>query len=217
MGGLKIVEHLKSQFISFEGGEGAGKSTQIQRLATYLMHCGEQVLTTREPGGSVGAEEIRNLLVEGDTERWDPLTETLLLTAARRSHMNDLITPALDNGEWVLCDRFIDSTNAYQGYGQGLDFSVIAQLREIAVGKFIPDLTILLDISVEEGLARAASRGGAARYEQMDASMHLRIRDGFLQMAAAEPNRFVIIDAGQSINAVSTEIKNYIAERFGLN
>jgi dTMP kinase len=131
--------------------------------------------------------------------------------------MNDLITPALDNGDWVLCDRFIDSTKAYQGHGQGLDLAVIAQLREIAVGSFIPDLTILLDISVEDGLARAASRGGVARYEQMDVSMHLRIRDGFLQMAAAEPSRFVIIDAGQSIVAVSTEINNCIAGRFGLN
>ena len=217
MGGLEIVERPKSKFISFEGGEGAGKSTQIQRLAAYLVSCGQQVHTTREPGGSVGAEEIRNLLIEGNADRWDSLTETLLLTAARRSHMNDLITPALDNGDWVLCDRFIDSTKAYQGYGQGLDLAVIAQLLEIAVGNFIPDLTILLDISVEEGLARAASRGGAARYEQMDVSMHLRIRDGFLQMADAEPNRFVIVDAGQSIDAVSTEIKKCIAGRFGLN
>ena len=153
----------------------------------------------------------------GEADRWDSTTETLLLAAARRSHMNDLITPALNNGDWVLCDRFIDSTKAYQGYGQGLDLAVIARLREIAVGNFIPDLTILLDISVEDGLARAASRGGAARYEQMDISMHLRIRDGFLKMAAAEPNRFIIIDAGQSIDAVSAEIKNCIAGRFGLN
>ena len=217
MGCFEIVERSKSKFISFEGGEGAGKSTQIQRLAAYIEACGEQVRTTREPGGSVGAEEIRNLLVEGDADRWDSLTETLLLTAGRRSHMNHLITPALDNGYWVLCDRFIDSTKAYQGYGQSLDLAVIDQLREIAVGNFIPDLTILLDISVEDGLARAALRGGTARYEQMDVSMHLRIRNGFLQMAAAEPNRFVIVDAGQSIDAVSTEIKNCIAGRFGLN
>ena len=217
MGCFEIVERSKSKFISFEGGEGAGKSTQIQRLAAYIEACGEQVRTTREPGGSVGAEEIRNLLVEGDADRWDSLTETLLLSAARRSHMNHLITPALDSGDWVLCDRFIDSTKAYQGYGQSLDLAVIDQLREIAVGNFIPDLTILLDISVEDGLARAALRGGAARYEQMDISMHLRIRNGFLQMAAAEPNRFVIVDAGQSIDVVSTEIKNCIAGRFGLN
>lgn len=217
MGGLEIVDRSKAKFISFEGGEGAGKSTQIQRLAVYIESCGIQVCTTREPGGSVGAEEIRDLLVEGDVDRWDSTTETLLLAAARRSHMGDLITPALENGDWVLCDRFIDSTKAYQGYGQGLDLAVIAQLQEIAVGNFIPDLTILLDISVEDGLARAASRGGAARYEQMDISMHLRIREGFLKMAAAEPDRFVIVDAGQSIDAVSVEIKNCIAGRFGLN
>ena len=217
MGGFEIVDRSKAKFISFEGGEGAGKSTQIQQLAAYIESCGKQVCTTREPGGSVGAEEIRDLLVMGEADRWDSTTETLLLAAARRSHMNDLITPALNNGDWVLCDRFIDSTKAYQGYGQGLDLAVIARLREIAVGNFIPALTILLDISVEDGLARAASRGGAARYEQMDISMHLRIRDGFLKMAAAEPNRFIIIDAGQSIDAVSAEIKNCIAGRFGLN
>ena len=217
MGGFEIVDRKNAKFISFEGGEGAGKSTQIQRLAAYIESCGIQVCTTREPGGSIGAEEIRDLLVEGDADRWDPTTETLLLAAARRSHMNDLITPALDSGDWILCDRFIDSTKAYQGYGQGLDLAIIAQLREITVDNFIPDLTILLDISVEDGLARAKSRGGAARYEQMDISMHFRIRDGFLKMAAAEPNRFVIVDAGQSIDAVSAEIKNCIAERFGLN
>lgn len=217
MGGIQIVERSNAKFISFEGGEGAGKSTQIQRLAAYIESCGKPVCTTREPGGSIGAEEIRGLLVEGDADRWDSTTETLLLAAARRSHMNDLITPALDNGDWVLCDRSIDSTRAYQGYGQGLDLALIAQLQEIAVGNFSPDLTILLDISVEDGLARAASRGGAARYEQMDISMHLRIREGFLKMAAAEPDRFVIVDAGQSIDAVSVEIKNCIAGRFGLN
>ena len=217
MGGFEIVARSNAKFISFEGGEGAGKSTQIQRLAAYIESCGKPVCTTREPGGSIGAEEIRGLLVEGDADRWDSTTETLLLAAARRSHMNDLITPALDNGDWVLCDRSIDSTRAYQGYGQGLDLALIAQLQEIAVGNFSPDLTILLDISVEDGLARAASRGGAARYEQMDISMHLRIREGFLKMAAAEPDRFVIVDAGQSIDAVSVEIKNCIAGRFGLN
>ena len=217
MGGFEIVARSNAKFISFEGGEGAGKSTQIQRLAAYIESCGKPVCTTREPGGSIGAEEIRGLLVEGDADRWDSTTETLLLAAARRSHMNDLITPALNNGDWVLCDRSIDSTRAYQGYGQGLDLALIAQLQEIAVGNFSPDLTILLDISVEDGLARAASRGGAARYEQMDISMHLRIREGFLKMAAAEPDRFVIVDAGQSIDAVSVEIKNCIAGRFGLN
>ena len=217
MGGFEIVERSKAKFISFEGGEGAGKSTQIERLATYLEAHDKQVCATREPGGSVGAEEIRNLLVEGEADRWDSITETLLLMAARRSHMNELIMPALEGGDWVLCDRFIDSTKAYQGYGQGLDLAVIAQLQGIAIGDFIPDLTILLDISVEDGLARAASRGGAARYEQMDISMHHRIRGGFLQMAAAEPNRFVIVDAGQSFDAVSEEIKNCIAGRFGLN
>ena len=217
MGGFEIVARSNAKFISFEGGEGAGKSTQIQRLAAYIESCGKPVCTTREPGGSIGAEEIRGLLVEGEADRWDSTTETLLLAAARRSHMNDLITPALENGDWVLCDRFIDSTRAYQGYGQGLDLALIAQLQEIAVGNFSPDLTILLDISVEDGLARAASRGGAARYEQMDISMHLRIREGFLKMAAAEPDRFVIVDAGQSIDAVSVEIKNCIAGRFGLN
>lgn len=217
MGGFEIVGGERGKFISFEGGEGAGKSTQVRLLAGYLDSQGIRTVTTREPGGSPGAEEIRKLLVEGAVDRWDPTTETLLLAAARRSHMNETIEPALRTGQWVLCDRFVDSTRAYQGYGQGIEQEKIGMLQDVAIGSFKPDLTILLDIPVEEGLRRALSRGGAARYEQMDISMHVKIRDGFLEMAAEEPNRFIQIDASQSVAAIETKIKNCIVERFGLN
>jgi dTMP kinase len=172
---------------------------------------------TREPGGSENAEKIRQILVEGDVERWDPIAETLLHIAARRAHLTDLVEPALREGRWVLCDRFADSTEAYQGYGQGVDRGFIAYLRARVVGEFEPDLTILLDIAVERGLRRALSRGGAARYEQMDISMHERIRAGFLEMARNQADRFVIVNADRPIDAIEAEIRNCIDRRFGLN
>ncbi len=172
---------------------------------------------TREPGGSENAEKIRQLLVEGDVERWDPIAETLLHMAARRAHLTGLVEPALREGRWILCDRFADSTEAYQGYGQGVDREFIAYLRARVVGDFEPDLTILLDIAVERGLRRALSRGGAARYEQMDTSMHERIRAGFLEMARNQADRFVIVNADRPIEVIETEIRNCIDRRFGLN
>ncbi len=190
------------RFITFEGGEGAGKSTQLARLCEVLHERGLEVVGTREPGGSPGAEAIRELLVRGDTGRWDAVTETLLHFAARRDHFVHTIEPALGRGAWVVCDRFADSTMAYQAYGLGVEKSFVTGLYEQLLGGFAPDLTIILDLPVEQGLARAAGRGGTSRYERMDKEFHQRLRDGFLAIAAAEPERCAIIDAVQDEDQV---------------
>jgi len=186
----------KGRFITFEGGEGAGKSTQLRRLAETLRRRGVDVVTTREPGGSPGAEQIRSLLVSGEPGRWDGMTEALLHFAARRDHLRAAVWPAIEQGKWVLCDRFADSTLAYQGYGHGLPHEAIRDLYRLAVGDFAPDLTLILDLPVEAGLARAAGRGGAEdRYEKMDLGFHQRLREGFLAIAAAEPGRCAVVPA----------------------
>ena len=168
-------------------------------------------------GGSNGGEDIRRLLVEGAIDRWDPMAETLLHMAARRSHLVDLIEPALNRGKWVLCDRFADSTEAYQGSGQGLNLGFISELRRNILGEIEPELTFLLDIPVNEGLARATARGNVARYERMDRSIHEKIRLGFLKIAAENERRVVVIDASQSMDAIEAEIRQNTVQRFGLN
>lgn len=191
------------RLITFEGGEGAGKSTQVALLAEALRSRGVTVVTTREPGGSEGAEAIRALLVSGETSRWDGITEALLHFAARRDHLLRTVWPALERGEWVICDRFADSTLAYQGFGHGLSAETIGSLYRIAVGRFAPDLTLVLDLPVEDGLKRAGSRGGAEdRYERMGLGFHQRLRQGFLGIAADNPRRCAVIDAGQAPDIV---------------
>ncbi|CAA7617933.1 dTMP kinase [Magnetospirillum sp. UT-4] len=186
----------RGRFITFEGGEGAGKSTQLKMLADALAAAGTPAITTREPGGSEGAEAIRALLVTGDVGRWDGQTEALLHSAARRDHLVRTVWPALDLGTWVLCDRFADSTVAYQGYGHGLPVSFIESLTRLAIGDFAPDLTLILDLPVEAGLARAGHRGGAEdRYERMGVAFHQRLRQGFLSIAERQPGRCVVVDA----------------------
>jgi len=204
----------KGRFITFEGGEGAGKSTQLRRLAESLRGRGIEVVTTREPGGSPGAEQIRGLLVSGDPGRWDGMTEALLHYAARRDHLRATVWPALEAGKWVLCDRFADSTLAYQGYGHGLSHETIRDLYRLVVGDFAPDLTLILDLPVEAGLKRAASRGGAEdRYEKMDHAFHQRLRDGFLTIAGEEPRRCAVVPAAQSEDQVATAILAVLDER----
>ncbi|MCH7942281.1 MAG: dTMP kinase [Proteobacteria bacterium] len=185
------------RFITFEGGEGAGKSTQSTRLCEVLHERGLDVVGTREPGGSPGAEAIRELLVQGEPGRWDALSETLLHFAARRDHYIRTIAPALARGDWVVCDRFADSTTAYQAYGLGVEKAFVSGLYDQVLGEFAPDLTIILDLPVDQGLARSAARGGADRYERMDKDFHQRLRDGFLAIAQAEPERCTVIDAGR--------------------
>ena len=202
------------RFITLEGGEGGGKSTQARRLADFLgPHVGEVVLT-REPGGAPGAEQIRALLVDGDPQRWDAMTEALLHFAARRDHLVNTVWPALARGAWVISDRFADSTMAYQGYGHGLGPDVIAGLYRLCVGETKPDLTLILDLPVEEGLARAAGRqGGEDRYERMDVDFHRRLRDGFLEIARREPERCVVIDASGDVDSVSAAITDTVRAR----
>jgi len=207
---------MSGRFITFEGGEGAGKSTQLALLAERLRAAGNKVVTTREPGGSKGAEDIRGLLVQGDVDRWDAVTEALLHTAARRDHLVKTVWPAMAEGAWVLCDRFADSTIAYQGYGHGFPIETISALTRIAVGDFAPDLTLVLDLPVEAGLARAGGRGGAEdRYERMGEAFHRRLRQGFLAIAAAEPGRCVVIDANRSVAEVQAAIVAAVDERLG--
>lgn len=206
---------MAARFITFEGGEGAGKSTQIHLLAEFLRHRGIKVAQTREPGGAPGAEEIRALLVRGEVSRWDPFAETLLLYAARRTHILQTIQPALDAGHWVLCDRFNDSTLAYQGNGHGLERSFLDFLSVASVGTTRPVMTFLLDIDPHLGLQRAGSRGDFEnRFEAMDLLFHTRIRDGFLSLAANDPARFNVIDASQSVDVIHQHIVTSVCKAF---
>lgn len=205
------------KFITFEGGEGGGKTTQLSLLARGLEALDIEVLTTREPGGTAGAEEIRNLLVNGEVDRWEPLSEALLHYAARVEHVEKTVRPALEAGIWVLCDRFADSTVAYQGGGHGLGLDKIKTLQDLTLGSFKPDLTVVLDIDVEEGLARAFNRAAAEdRYERMDLGFHQRIRAAFLEIADAEPARCVVVDAGPSAEDVHAQVGIALRDRLGV-
>lgn len=206
----------QGRFITLEGGEGAGKSTQITRLKSWLEQRGRTVLATREPGGSPGAEMVRKLLVEGPTDRWDGPTEALLHFAARRDHLRATVWPALKRGMWVVSDRFADSTRAYQGYGHGLDLGVIDRLYGLAVGDFRPDLTLILDLPVEVGLARAAARRGMeTRYESLPRAFHDRVRTGFLEIARREPERCVVVDSNRETEHVAQDVVRAVIERLG--
>lgn len=208
----------RGRLITIEGGEGAGKSTQARLLAAVLVRAGIAATTTREPGGSPGAEAIRRLLLEGDGESWGAAGEALLMVAARCDHVARVIEPALARGEWVVSDRFADSTLAYQGYGRGLALADLAALHWFALGGLTPDLTLVLDLPVEAGLARAAARHGAAdRFERLDRAFHERLRRGFLEIAAGEPGRCVVIDATPAPAAVHRALLAAVAQRLGVD
>ncbi|HVM79759.1 MAG TPA: dTMP kinase [Stellaceae bacterium] len=203
--------------MTLEGGEGAGKSSQAALLADALRLAGLTVVRTREPGGARGAEEIRRLFVEGTPERWDAETEALLVVAARRNHLVETIWPALNRGEWVVSDRFADSTLAYQGYGRGLPQEALRSLHEFIAGDFKPDLTIILDLPVNTGLSRAAHRHDQeTRFESMDREFHERLRQGFLDIARQEPKRCLVIDAGGTVDAVHQAIRAAVHARLGV-
>jgi len=210
------LNHI-GKFITFEGGEGAGKSTQIQLLKTALDLNGIDTIATREPGGSDGAEQIRRLLVEGDPDRWSPMSEALLNIAARNDHVERLIKPQLNAGSWVVCDRFFDSTKAYQGYGHGLERSTLDMLHNTVFGEFVPDLTLIFDLPVETGMARTVSRGGGEdRFEKMDRSFHERLRRGFLDIAHREPDRCHLINADQSVEVIAMDVKMVVGAKFNV-
>jgi len=204
----------RGRFITFEGGEGAGKSTQLALLAAHMEMRGIPVVRTREPGGTPGAEAIRDLLVTGAANRWDPLTETLLFTAARRDHVRRRIEPALAAGTWVLCDRFIDSTLAYQSLGGAVAAHDIVALHDLATGGLWPDLTLLIDLDPAVGLARAAARGdGENRYEAKGLEFHTALRERFLSLAQAHASRIVRIDAARLAETVAADIAGVVDDR----
>ncbi len=214
----------KGLFITFEGGEGTGKTTQINRLAQALTQTGHKVITTREPGGTPEAEAIRDMVVQRDAGTWTPLAEVLLFFAARLELVSKIIKPALDDTKIVICDRFSDSTVAYQGYGHGVDLETIKQLSTLTLDGFKPDITIILDIDPKEGLERSDRRLAAEqfqvkqredRYEQLDIEFHKRLRQGFLDIAAKEPERCHVIDATQDIDAISGQVADIVSKAVG--
>ncbi|MEM6748411.1 MAG: dTMP kinase [Pseudomonadota bacterium] len=198
-------------FITFEGPEGAGKSTQIKRLADALSRAGRTVTVTREPGGTKEAEVLREILLSPHY-RWSPLSEALLMNAARDSHVEAVIKPALFRGDVVLCDRFFDSTEAYQGGEQGISPQLLSDLRTSAARRD-PDLTIILDLPAREGLARAEARGAADRFEAKGIKFHDKVRARFLSIAEREPDRCAMIDARPDVDAVTMAIQSAVSAR----
>ncbi len=209
-------------FITFEGGEGAGKTTQINRLSAALVKRGYQVVTTREPGGTAEAEKIRDLIVQRDGGAWTAMAEVLLLFAARHLHVERVIAPAIRDGKVVICDRFTDSTLAYQGYGHDLDLSVIEDLKRIVIDGLEPDMTFILDIDPELGLKRSERRLASEslsikqkedRFESMDFSFHERLRQGFLSIAKDNPERCIVCDATQDLDVIVEQIAKDVQTR----
>ncbi|MEA2821268.1 MAG: dTMP kinase [Bradyrhizobium sp.] len=207
----------RGRFITFEGGEGSGKSTQIKTLAERLNGAELRTIVTREPGGSPGAEIIRHLLLSGMGKLLGPEAETLLFAAARDDHVHTVIEPALDQGIWVLCDRFFDSTRAYQGRLGKVDPGVLNAMQRVTIGDLQPDLTIILDLPVEIGMQRAAARRGEGapdRFEAEDVKFHEGLRDAYRQIAAAEPQRCVLIDANAAPGVVAARVWTAVRDRF---
>lgn len=208
-------------FITFEGGEGAGKSTQSRRLKSALEEKGYDVVLTREPGGTPEAEKIRDLLVQRDGGNWTPMAECLLFFAARQMHVETLIKPAITSGKIVICDRFTDSTIAYQGYGHGFDISIIHQMETLTLNGFKPDLTFILDLPVEDGLARSLRQKNVAdgkentedRFEKLKRDFHEKLRQGFLSIAREEPERCVVVDALTGPDEISDKIISLVIKK----
>jgi len=204
------------RLITLEGGEGAGKSTQLAHLAARLQDAGCAVVTTREPGGTPGAEAVRELLIRGGPDRWTPMSETLLLLAARRDHVDRVIAPALAAGQWVLCDRFNDSTRVYQGIAGELGLDLVDHLHRTIFGELAPALTLILDVPPTVGLARRQAGRSGNRFEDKALAYHERVRAGFLAIARLEPERCVVIDATCSESAVADSVRLAVGRRFGL-
>ncbi len=206
-------------FITLEGGEGTGKSTQVTRLCAALAARGIEAIATREPGGSPAAEAIRTLLVgQSEGGRWDPVSETLLQFAARADHLRRTILPALERGVWVVSDRFADSTRAYQGAGLGVPSDHIETLYHMIMDDFAPNLTLILDLPVETGLARATERdaGRSAHYERLPRTFHENVRAAFLAIAARDPGRCAVLDAGTDADSLHEAVIGVVNERLGL-
>ena len=206
---------MASQFITFEGGEGSGKSSQINILKSKLIDKGIDVVCTREPGGTPSAEILRELVTTGEVNKWEPMTEALLMFASRYEHTKNLIIPSLENGKWVLCDRFYHSTYAYQGLGHGLGLEAMEALKKISIGEIEPDLVFFLDIDPIEGIKRTKNRHtNEDRFEKMDLSFHTKLREAFLGFSETYSENSVVINAGQEINKISDIIFEEIEKRF---
>lgn len=201
---------MKYKFITFEGIEGCGKSTQSKLLFNFLQEKNIPAILTREPGGTKTAEEIRSILVNGDVDKLDGISETLLNFAARRDHITKLIKPALKEDKIIISDRFFDSTLAYQGYGHGEDLKIIKNIQQNSIGNFTPDITFLIDVDIEKTLERISQRSDNNRYEEMDLQFHKRVQNGFLEIAKENPKRFKIIDGTKSIEEIHREILGYL-------
>lgn len=199
-------------FITLEGGEGVGKSTQLRALSNRLSQMGKSVVVTREPGGTEGAESIRKLLLDGTGERWTAQSEALLFAAARADHVARLIKPALSRGEWVLCDRYLESSRAYQGAGLGLGDGAICDLHRIGSGDFRATRILVLDLSEEAAAKRLAARGGVDRIEERGPAFHSKVRSAYRDMAAADTSRFRIIDADAPVDSVTDALMTAIAD-----
>ncbi len=211
----------RGKFITFEGGEGGGKSTQVKRLIAALESAGIRAISTREPGGAPASEDIRELLVSGAVDRWTPMAEVLLNYAAREIHVAKTIIPALDQGIWVISDRFADSTMAYQGYGGGIDRDRIVNIHKAVLNDFMPDLTLILDLPVEQGLARAGKRlandaSNEDRFERMGRDFHNRLREGFLAIASDDPKRCRVINAEVDADAVFAAVTDAVNDALGV-
>ena len=203
--------------IVIDGVDGSGKGVQSRRLLQFLQAAGQQAILTREPGGSPAAEDIRALLVTGDPEKWDSMTELLLMYAARRSHLRDTVWPALEAGKWVISDRYADSSRAFQGVAGNLGLATVEKIHNIVVGDFKPALVLILDLPESIALERAHKRGdNEDRFEKKGNDYHARVRQAFLQIAASDPSLYQVIDADQTMNRVSADIIDAVNSRLGL-
>lgn len=208
---------MRGKFITIEGQDGAGKSTNLAVVAELLKRAGKDLVVTREPGGTAFGERVRELILGSNDQQFGDMAELLLIFAARAQHINEVIEPALTAGKWVLCDRFTDATFAYQGGGRGIDLATITQLEQMVQGSLQPDLTLLLDLPIEVGESRAEQRSAPDRFERQQRRFKAKVRDSYLQRARAYPQRFTVVDASAGIDDVKLNVSQAVRHYLALN